>query len=670
MKTILRYSFSRPCGFATLPLIATITVMLTASLVFVLRRGVTSQETQGKVQLRIDYRQREDALVRSLLAIVPNKAIGCMQNGSASSASNYSWDTIFTEAIDYSNGGQQLSSATIAALGLTTARSSNTGDKDVQASGLIMPMVSGAGTVIPGNIKSASLIAGQSFTSKLPPLLGGDDGILVKDRTYPIISRSKILTADDATGEYELAAADYPLYNRVRFPQVRFSFAAAGDYVVGKRNWWAFSVEYGNGTGLGTVRKNYVLSLYELPNQLPISATAETTVGAYADGSAWNSDIWVTGSVFADRLTTAGAFRFDRLIGRESLQLGGDTDVDGETMSGDFDALGTREELAARRASHLLPVAVASNAGRMAFIALKRGTEFYTEPTSPATSTLSDTTWDDYTRGPNQCAIKVYITKMVALENQTPTQIEIHYKGADGTAQTKTLTRTSAPLASGETAPADYWPYNTALWPGGEAMPFQTEAGSVTGRPMLSIYPAKLAAWLTSIGAASTATNNSVYIAPKPSADATVKEPSIPSINGDTAVVMRESEDLTVYTKGFSVVTNLRFYLADDANQVPVTAPSNAGLPVGEAYYPPFSVSSPEYRVGTTAGARPVDIQGQIASVQSADNATFNPLDFKSGGDDTVHSASITAKLKQIVSPAELPPVINMNWLLTVEEIH
>lgn len=666
MKTPSKhFPFPRPHGFGALPMIALITVMLTSSLVFVMRRGIISQEAAAHVQLRTDYRQREDALVRSLLAIVPNKAIGCMQNDSANNASNYTWNTIFDEAITFSNGGEQLSAAAKTALGLDAARNSNTGDKVVTSSGLIVPFASGAGTVVAGNIKSASLIAGQT---KLPPSLGGVDAILTKDQLYPIISRSKILTADDATLEYELAAADYPLYNRVKFPQVRFGFATPGEYVVGKRNWWAFSVEYGSGSGLGTVKKNYVLSIYELPNQLPISATAETTVGAYADGSSWDAGTILTkGALFADRLTTAGAMNFDRLIGRESLQLTAGTSVAGAAMSGNFDALGTRESMAAASGSHFLPVAVASNSGKIAFMALKRGSEFYTEAT-PATNTLSDTTWDDYTRGANQCAVRVYITKMVDVTNQTPTQIEIHYKDLAGTEQTKTLTRYGAPVAL--PYPADYWPYNTVLWPGGDAMPFQTETSPDIDRPLLTIYPAKLAAWLASVGAAPVSTNNAVYIAPNPIADATVIEPSIPSIAGDIAVVMRESEDLSLYTKGFSVVTNLRFYLADDANQVAIAAPANAGLPVGEAFYPPFSVFAPEYRVGTTAGTRPFDIQGQIASVQNSSTAVFNPLDFKSGGTDAVDSAGITADLKQIVSPAELPPVINMNWLLTIEEIH
>jgi hypothetical protein len=47
----------------------------------------------------------------------------------------------------------------------------------------------------------------------------------------------------------------------------------------------------------------------------------------------------------------------------------------------------------------------------------------------------------------------------------------------------------------------------------------------------------------------------------------------------------------------------------------------------------------------------------------------WQPLDVKSGSDDAVHADSITAELKPLASPAELPPVHQMNWLVVIEEI-
>jgi len=41
----------------------------------------------------------------------------------------------------------------------------------------------------------------------------------------------------------------------------------------------------------------------------------------------------------------------------------------------------------------------------------------------------------------------------------------------------------------------------------------------------------------------------------------------------------------------------------------------------------------------------------------------------KSGSDDAVHSDSISVDLKPLRSPAELPPVHPMNWLVVIEDI-
>lgn len=670
MKNVPKYSCSRADGYGTLPVIAMITIMLLASLVFLMRRGIASQETQSRVQLRADYRQREDSLVRALLTIVPNKAIGCMQEHSASNHQLYLWDTIFTEAIAYSNSSEQLSPAMKSALGLSSARNSNSGDKDITSSQLFLPIVSGADTMLAGNTRSASILSGEAIAGKLPPMLGGANNVLVKDLKYPIISRSKVLEKNDSTGQYQLDAAAYPLYNLMKFPNIRFGFASPGDYVVGKRNWWAFAVEYGNGSGLGTVRKNYVLSIYELPNQLPISASAETTVGSYADGTNWGAGINVTGSVFADRLNTEGAFNFDRLLGRQGVTIGNATTLNGQSIPGNFDDLGVRETLAAHRNSHILPVAVASNAGKIAFISLKRGEDFYTEASSATVNTISDTTWDDYTRGPNQCAMKVYVTKMKDINSQEPLEIEVQYLKANGSTQVKKLKRYATKQSP---KPNDYWPTEKVGWEseGGNLIPFQTEEDNGSTRPSLTIYPARMSAWLQSIGAGSVTLNNSIYVTTRPSSDpVTVRQASYPSVAGDPAVILRDCSDLSPYTKGFALVSNLRCYLAGDVNQQSISAPPGAGLPPGELYYPPFAIFTPEYRIGTGAAATAVNFTGQVGSVGSTDGSAFRPLDFKSGASDAVTANKISAQLETLKSPAELPPIFNMNWLLTVEEIH
>jgi hypothetical protein len=82
-----------------------------------------------------------------------------------------------------------------------------------------------------------------------------------------------------------------------------------------------------------------------------------------------------------------------------------------------------------------------------------------------------------------------------------------------------------------------------------------------------------------------------------------------------------------------------------------------------------MSIFSAELRIGTTAWNRPVEHIGQIMTLRSGSTEAWQPLDLKSGSDDAVHTDSISAELKPLRSPAELPPIHQMNWLVVVEEI-
>ncbi|MFT5469963.1 MAG: hypothetical protein ACI8UO_005087, partial [Verrucomicrobiales bacterium] len=51
------------------------------------------------------------------------------------------------------------------------------------------------------------------------------------------------------------------------------------------------------------------------------------------------------------------------------------------------------------------------------------------------------------------------------------------------------------------------------------------------------------------------------------------------------------------------------------------------------------------------------------------DADAVRPLDFRAGTYEEVTPNLITADLKSIRSPAELPPISLMNWLIVVEEV-
>ena len=81
-------------------------LILTLLMVYTYRRAMNAQKTQSSVQLRTDYGEKEDAILRSIISLAPNRAIRAMQSGSSASTTvsdPLSWQAIFTEALDLAN---------------------------------------------------------------------------------------------------------------------------------------------------------------------------------------------------------------------------------------------------------------------------------------------------------------------------------------------------------------------------------------------------------------------------------------------------------------------------------------------------------------------------------------------------------------------------------------
>ena len=164
--------------------------------------------------------------------------------------------------------------------------------------------------------------------------------------------------------------------------------------------------------------------------------------------------------------------------------------------------------------------------------------------------------------------------------------------------------------------------------------------------------------------------NNSILIRPA-HWRTDVAQPSIPSTDDDLAVTLRGGKDMTEYTNGFSVVTNMRLYIGESLNSVAMTAPVNSGLPAGTEFYPPMSLFAPEKRFGESLSIKnPIDLRGQLSTLRNNSSDTFNPLELKTANDNRIASDLLDADLISLTSPAELPPIFMMNWMLTVEEVH
>jgi hypothetical protein len=252
--------------------------------------------------------------------------------------------------------------------------------------------------------------------------------------------------------------------------------------------------------------------------------------------------------------------------------------------------------------------------------------------------------------------MRVEIREMFDVDDQIPVSFRFHYFTNNNSREYIDYTR------------GVNWP--SEIEAGGNFFPFQTDTLE-NGRNVLVVNLDRLADFLDSIpDAAGSSVNNSLYLYPN-SDEATIIEPSVPSAETDLAVTLRGGKDLTAFTTGFSVVTDMRLYIAESLNDVATTPPLNSNLPAGSEFFPPLSIFAPEKRFGETGAiSTPVNLRGQISSLKNSASDTFNPLELIGADDNRVESDLMEAELVDLHSPAELPPIHLMNWLITIEEIH
>lgn len=617
-------------------------VVAFALMLFTYKVALRTQDNQRMVQVRVDASQRESALLRSILAIVPNRAIQAMRENSAVAPTACQWQTIFADALDLANADDADGDGVGAAMG--AARVANSANFTGAVSS-IFAAASGTGLVYPG----VNTQPGADY----PPYLVASGGVSTADAVYPIITWEKTYGAN-AAGTAQLSTTQYPLYNKIPYPNIRFGYGEPGSSFVAKRNWWAFSIRYpSNVPGVPALRKQYLLSLYEVPTQLALTSSTFMSLGRHQNGSAWNG-VQINGSVFGERILAEESLSVNRMSSRTGIEINAAPTVGGTTVQDGFDSNDTVQQFEANQTNPntFFPVSVAAGAGRVAFVPLNRGLDFYKfigSTNDP--SRLSPTGWDDYSVGARRCAVQVRVIKAVSTADQTPLEITVTYKTGAGTGSVTLVRGTN-------------WPYDSDA--GGTLIPFQSEVTD-TGRRCLAVHVDRLNAWLNARGGSSVAVNNAIAINVDPSGS-DIRTPSFPSNDADLGVTVRGGSDLTAFTTGFSLVTNLRLFYADDLNQVSTTVPAGSGL--SGTFFPPVSIFAPEQRWGTSIQARNVQFRGQIGGMSGgASGSMVRPLDLKSGQDNAV-ATSIDAVLSEVTSPAQLPPITFPNWLLTIEEVN
>lgn len=707
MKTISNKK--HPRGYISILAVLTVSLLMLMMMVFAYKRAINAQATLSDIQTQTDYREKEETILRSIVAIVPNRAIQAMQGDSDSSSATrdaVSFETIFEDAVEQANARTSISDELIEEMGDETLFRGNSGDSELANTTLIFkPAVGTSGTVTAG--------LNRDLGASYPPSLNFS-GTLTDDDDYPIISDLKQYGAL-ADGEVSLDVDDYKDFNLIPYPQIDFGYAQPGELFVAKRNWWAFKMNLAAHddtiTKLSRYDRTFVLSIYEIPSQLPISAGSFMALGQYSDGAAWQN-VTISGNVFASRALVEGTTALDSLASRRGFELSSTTTIGGQTFDGNPFTPGIRETYRLTE-GEFFPVSLASESGKAAFVPINRGVDFFDRYAHvEETTTVSPTTWNEYSVGAMQCAMRLDITKAASDLDPTPTELTFSYIKS-GIRENLVLpldegVETGLPvgyvLSTGENSSANFpTPVDVAYGANGQyyyragvsgtvifnnasfgdpivgtykygyykpQYPFEIKTLS-TGRTCVAVYPERFKDFLAILGADSLAVNHSLavnvdYI----NNSTTLTKPFIPSTAVDYGVILQECGDLTTFTKGFSLVTNLPLYIGDDFNVVSTAPPAGYTPANGASFYPPSSLFSPEKRYGVGTDPLAVEFSGQIGSTASEDSLEpIRPLDTKTTMGTSLSANSITMNLSTISHPADLPPITMKNWLIVIEEL-
>lgn len=751
---------TRKRGYVSVLLVLSTGTILSLLTIFAYRRAIDAQTYQSQIQLRVDYSEKEEAILRSIVAVTPNRAMRAMQAESNTTANSpaLSWESIFKESLDLANARTSISTQLATKMNISAVKTGNSGDSALANPGEIFRAISPeTGWVSVGNNRSL----GTGFP---PPLSVADTNVHTRDFTYPIISDKKSYGTLAQSG-VGLSVNNYYNFNLLKYPQINFGYGTPGENFVAKRNWWAFSVDVGDGdddkTFLARNKRNFVLSIYEIPSQLSISAASFMSLGQYASGDSWQK-VNIDGGIFASKAEVKDGADIPTLSSRRGMTLGTTSKVGGKTFSSNPFAAGAREKYMAEQATSgaFYPVSLASESGRAAFIPINRGAAFFDRYSSTendprdatgarnhtASNVLALTSWNNYSIGAQQCAMRMDITKVVSATNRTPTEIRFEYYRVNGTRGVDTIqldAGTTGTLPPGFVKVADEnqsYTFSSAVdlaygASGGYSF-LLNRSGTITynnatfgdplvgtvksgywrpkmpytrqvlanGQTCISVNPERIPAYLASLNdnaapvgpptvsgpfgytgqTPTTYYNNSIAVnvdyVTTTGAQAPTK-PNIPCTATDYGVMLKECSNLTPYTRGFSLVTNLRLFIGDDFNTVAATPPSGytpavtASNPSGR-YMPPCSLFAPEKRYGVDVNPFAVNLGGQIGSLSKvdklnaadADTAAVRPLDSKNMSGTAISAANITVNLSQIRHPAELPPISMMNWLVLLEE--
>jgi hypothetical protein len=627
---------------------------------------------------KMDVANREDVLMRAILQQTATAIFTTDSTGKSPT-----WNTIMNNAVDavdaVNDPTKYVDTAELTALGIDAIDpkviSANTGDTNNSANPLdifngYQTEVPFGGTSGPGLANDVSLDPKYTQAQRAvdPPLMiwSGD---LALSSTTALTTPQELFFGSRYT-PLSLPSGT-PLSASYRWAQlpysaIRFGYKPSRSPFVARRIWWRIPLAYTqkpvNGIDLinryPTVPTNYVLSVYEIPSQLPISGNANLQIGAWGNGST----VAITGSIYGGKIQLYGG-TYNSVSSQQQVNVVNPATVGGVAYSESTDSAfdqpgtqpGTREQIASTQPGGVAaPVSVAGNDGKVLIVPVlpfgidgrPSANEFYNAaPGAP-------TNWDLYARPYYKCRIRVILN-----DTANPATVTINYQPDTA----------NPPQPDQILGFKDPLPYSTGS--------FSATAASTNGNDPASRYGINY-------------TNNILVVdvfkmvqaLGKDSGTSPAQLYSIYFSTTNSSVAIRDTRDLSAFTSGLSIVTNQTLYLLDAFNQ-------GTQQPPTRTQQPPTSIYAPHIRYGIRDGTSTVSPQvkltGQMAMVVPTPSPNqsptpMNPLSFTSGDTSPVPSSNITAVLSEVTDPTPwssttspttgLPPITALNLLFTIEK--
>jgi hypothetical protein len=651
-----------------------------------------NQDSARLSSAKIDVSSREDTLMR---AVLQQLALG-MQPGASGSSST--WTTIMTAAVNQVLATQYVDPAEITQIfGASAPTVVNTGD----TGGTSLAIFQGYQQEVPfgGTVGVANLVTSYDSTVQPPELTWVANANIsagaAATNPLPFFLGSQMSAAGSA------ATSPAGRWSVIPFPNINFGFMRAGDSMVARRVWWRVPAVYSttqqtienpaNVYRYRAVAANYIVSIYEIPSQLPITGNANLQLGLFADGTSWgdttsaSNSVYIasssssSGSIYGDsvQLSGTGGKYGGGISSRRQVNVTQQATVNGQTYNNNtYDDLGVLEQSALTSPIGAAPISVAGDDGKVLLVPILPGLSFYNS--APGVPTA----WDLYARPYYHCPIRITISG---------TNSSINYSGGvvntTGTAGAITVTLSYLPDVSGQ-PDSMFGVLDSAT--GWTTRTYQ-QTSNATGNGYLvrtddhSNSPCNFFVYTTTASGVSGQDINileidlqnlyanlalvpsqcySIYVS-APLAQNTSNTAYPQNTNfANVGVALTDGDDLGLFTNGLSMVSPQRVYLTGSFNNGGSGVTGASGIKVATSVY------APDLRYGIDQSPVQINMAGQISisQVNESSGTTINPLNFSNAGGNSIVGSGNTYKLNAITNPRALPPITRLNLLFTVEK--